>query len=282
MSAPNTGASFHVYLRVLDEIGVEAEAILRETPRGDGQRVLYLDDEEPLVYLMTRVLERLGYCVIAFTGAGEALAAFRENPYAFDVVVTDLSMPGMSGADFAKHVLALRPDMPVVMTSGYVSTNDHEVAVQSGVRELILKPNTVDELGDVLHRLLSEPPGGEEPVGMKPASLSLAAGLTAAGRCDCDSRLAGASSRGMGRLASLRSQLAWRQLAFGNRSTQSTTGLGERTACSSVARAREPVVASRPVADRPVASGSEARFSSQLRMPAVASATCCRQACCER
>jgi PAS domain S-box-containing protein len=122
--------------------------------RGQGQSVLYVDDEESLVYLITRVLQRLGYRVAGFTDANEALAAFRSDPAAYEAVVTDLSMPSMSGIEFASHVLRLRPEVPVVMTSGYVRPKDRESVMKTGVRDLLLKPNTVEELGDVLHRLM--------------------------------------------------------------------------------------------------------------------------------
>jgi PAS domain S-box-containing protein len=124
--------------------------------RGEGQSVLYVDDEESLVYLVTRVLERLGYRVTGFTDAGHALAKFRSDPDAYHAVVTDLSMPGMSGVEFAEQVLKLRPELPVVMTSGYVRPKDRELVLKTGVRDLLLKPNTVEELGDVLHRLMRE------------------------------------------------------------------------------------------------------------------------------
>ena len=122
--------------------------------RGEGQSVLYVDDEESLVYLITRVLQRLGYRVVGFTDANEALAAFRSNPAAYEAVVTDLSMPSMSGIEFASQVLSLRPELPVVMTSGYVRPKDRESVMKTGVRDLLLKPNTVEELGAVLHRLM--------------------------------------------------------------------------------------------------------------------------------
>jgi len=127
-----------------------------QVPRGQGQSVLYVDDEESLVYLITRVLQRLGYRVAGFTDANEALAAFRSNPTAYEAVVTDLSMPSMSGIEFAGHVLQLRPEVPVVMTSGYVRAKDRESIMKTGVRDLLLKPNTVEELGDVLHRLMAQ------------------------------------------------------------------------------------------------------------------------------
>jgi PAS domain S-box-containing protein len=129
-------------------------SLASQVPRGQGQSVLYVDDEESLVYLISRVLQRLGYRVAGFTDANEALAAFRSNPTAYQAVVTDLSMPSMSGIEFASHVLELRPEVPVVMTSGYVGAKDRESVMKAGVRDLLLKPNTVEELGDVLHRLM--------------------------------------------------------------------------------------------------------------------------------
>lgn len=139
----------------------DASAAKRAAPasqvlRGEGQSVLYVDDEESLVYLITRVLQRLGYRVAGFTDANEALAAFRSNPAAYEAVVTDLSMPGMSGIEFASQVLSLRPEVPVVVTSGYVRPKDRESVMKTGVRDLLLKPNTVEELGDVLHRLMMQ------------------------------------------------------------------------------------------------------------------------------
>jgi PAS domain S-box-containing protein len=125
-----------------------------QMPRGEGQSVLYVDDEESLVYLVTRVLERLGYRVEGFTDPCEALRAFQADPAGYQAVVTDLSMPTMSGIDFAREVLQARPNLPVVMTSGYVRPKDRELVREVGVRELLLKPNTVEELGAVLHRLM--------------------------------------------------------------------------------------------------------------------------------
>jgi CheY-like chemotaxis protein len=109
------------------------------------------------VYLLTRILERLGYAVTGFIDAQVALDAFKADPNAFDVVVTDLSMPGLSGHDLAREILKIRPALPVVMTSGYVRAADRELALRTGVKELVLKPDTAQALGEVLHRLLNGP-----------------------------------------------------------------------------------------------------------------------------
>jgi PAS domain S-box-containing protein len=125
--------------------------------RGQGQSVLYVDDEESLVYLVTRVLERLGYRVSGYTDPCAALKAFQADPSAYAALVTDLSMPNMSGIELAQQVLRARPSLPVVMMSGYVRPKDREQVQQAGVRDLLLKPNTVEELGAVLHRLMQDP-----------------------------------------------------------------------------------------------------------------------------
>ena len=142
------------HLPLPSQIGGQPPATAHEL-RGEGRSVLYVDDEESLVYLVKRVLERLGYRVVGFTDAHAALAAFQANPHDYHAVVTDLSMPSMSGVEFAEEVLRLRPQVPVVMTSGYVRPNDRELVRKVGVKDLLLKPNTVEELGAVLHRLLS-------------------------------------------------------------------------------------------------------------------------------
>jgi CheY-like chemotaxis protein/two-component sensor histidine kinase len=156
-STEGQGSTFHVYLPALLQPAAVSPTAVVSAQRGGGQHVLYLDDEEPLVYLVKRVLERLGYRVSGFTEPQEALQAFTAAPGSFDAVITDLSMPGLSGTDFAKQVLQLRADVPVIMTSGYVRTQDREAALHVGVRELVLKPNTVEELGGVLHKLLTLP-----------------------------------------------------------------------------------------------------------------------------
>ena len=92
-------------------------------------RILYLDDEEPLVFIVKRMLERIGHRVSGFTRADDALAAFAAAPDTFDLVITDMSMPGMSGIDFANAVLAAHPQALVVIASGYVDERETERAL---------------------------------------------------------------------------------------------------------------------------------------------------------
>ena len=81
-------------------------------------RVLYLDDEQPLVLLVARMLEHLGHAVSGFTNAGEALQAFKASPREFGLVLTDMSMPGMSGLEFAQQILVIDPKATVVIATG--------------------------------------------------------------------------------------------------------------------------------------------------------------------
>jgi CheY-like chemotaxis protein len=122
-------------------------------------RILYLDDEEPLVFLMRRMLEHLGHRVTAFTRSEEALAAFTAAPEEFSLVLSDLSMPGMSGIEFAQSVLAVRPDALVVIATGHIQEKDVERARAVGVREVIQKPNTLEEMARTVTRLLDQPGG---------------------------------------------------------------------------------------------------------------------------
>ncbi|MCI0537539.1 MAG: response regulator [Verrucomicrobiales bacterium] len=118
--------------------------------------ILYLDDEWQLVLLACRTLERLGYRVSGFTQASEALAAFRNDPSQYALVVTDFNMPGMSGLDLVRHLLSLRPGLPVVLTSGYLSEELKANARAAGVSGLIYKPNSVAELGEAVQRFVSD------------------------------------------------------------------------------------------------------------------------------
>ena len=126
------------------------------TPRDSQVRVMYIDDESALVELTTRMLQRRGYVVEGFTQAEQAVEAFRADPARIDLVVTDFSMPRMSGLDVARELLAIRPDIGIVLTSGYLSDDLVESSRQLGIQHVIYKANTVNELCETLHRVLQQ------------------------------------------------------------------------------------------------------------------------------
>ena len=153
-SSPGKGSEFRIYfpacaLPVLDDARSSQDAA--HIP-GEGRHVLYVDDEEAIIFLMTRLLERQGYRVSGYTDPREALAAARANAFQFDLAVTDYSMPGMDGLAFASALREIRADLPVVLASGYITEELRQKAPAAGVRELIYKPNTVDDLCDAVAR----------------------------------------------------------------------------------------------------------------------------------
>jgi CheY-like chemotaxis protein len=122
-----------------------------------AERVLYVDDEPTLVFLITRALEKLGIASQGFASAEEALAAFEREPQAFSLVLTDLTMPGgMSGLELAQAVLAIRPDAKVVIASGCIDPAETRRAAAVGVRTVIQKPGKVAEMAQLVSGLLRD------------------------------------------------------------------------------------------------------------------------------
>jgi PAS domain S-box-containing protein len=155
-SHPSSGSTFRLYFPVAADLSRRAGAEERPAaPPGHGERVLYIDDEASLVSVATRVLSRLGYGVTGHTDVQRALADFRAHPHEFDVVVTDLSMPGMSGVELVTQLLATRPGTPILMTSGYAPPEAHDAALKLGIREFIPKPTLVTEIGHALGRVFN-------------------------------------------------------------------------------------------------------------------------------
>jgi PAS domain S-box-containing protein len=154
-SAPGIGTTFHLYFPATDaQAPADSSAAAVSAPlRGQGQHVLYLDDDEALVSLVSRMLERQGYRVSGHTLAQAALDAVRADPGGFDLVLSDYNMPVMSGLDVARELSRIRPDLPVAVISGYITDELREEAPRSGVRHLIYKPDTADELCEVVWRL---------------------------------------------------------------------------------------------------------------------------------
>jgi CheY-like chemotaxis protein len=154
-SQPGKGTQFRLYFPIVRS----AATPLTSTPtttRGSGERILYVDDEVALVELAKHLLARLGYTVEGHADMHAAVAAFAAAPQNYDVVLTDLSMPGGSGLDVARQILAIRADVPILLASGYIRPEDADDARRAGIREIIWKPFTAQELGTVIARVLEE------------------------------------------------------------------------------------------------------------------------------
>jgi CheY-like chemotaxis protein len=153
-SEPGRGASFHVLLPRLSV--QEAGRSAPEPPSlpGGDERVLVVDDEPDLVEVVSRLLASLGYQVRGFGQSAEALRAFQERPDDFDLVLSDLTMPGLTGLELAQAVRQVRPATPVVICTGFSDSLIQEQARAAAVREVILKPLQRRELALAVRRAL--------------------------------------------------------------------------------------------------------------------------------
>ncbi|MEQ2007319.1 MAG: ATP-binding protein [Limisphaerales bacterium] len=156
-SQPGRGTMFALYFPVFEAEVVEAPAAPQPIPRGTGQHILFVDDEEPLARMGTAALGRLNYRVTARTSPAEALVLFTEKPAQFDLVVTDLNMPGLSGTEFARRLLAIRPDVRIILATGYSATITADVARELGFSALLPKPYDQRSLGETVQRVVTRP-----------------------------------------------------------------------------------------------------------------------------
>lgn len=125
-------------------------------PAGATGHVLYLDDDDTLVFLVRRLLVRRGYEVTAFCDQQEAIEAVRASPDRFDLLLTDYNMPGMSGIDVARAVLAINPKLTVAVASGYINEELEQAAVAAGVREVVFKTDAIESFCEVVQRLVQK------------------------------------------------------------------------------------------------------------------------------
>lgn len=154
-SEPGKGTVFHLYFPVFEADPVQSPAEQTAIPQGHGVRVLFVDDEEPLTRVGRTMLERLGYHVTTQTSPLQALELFRAHPQDFDLVLTDYTMPGMTGLQLTRQLLTLRADIPVILTTGYSAMLTPESLQDAGLRELVLKPYNTRILGEAFHQVLS-------------------------------------------------------------------------------------------------------------------------------
>ena len=153
-SQPGNGARFDVYLPVIDEDpGDEAPQPATPDPTGH-ERILLVDDEEPILRTVRRTLKRLGYQVEIHLSSPEALEAFRAQPDEFDLVITDMTMPNLTGDHLAAEMIAIRPDLPIIMCTGFSERIDPEKASRMGIRGFLMKPVVKSDLARLVRRAL--------------------------------------------------------------------------------------------------------------------------------
>lgn len=155
-STPGQGSVFHLYFPACEDAVVASSepAPAPVTVHGGGRHVMYVDDDQALVFLVQRVLRRKGFTVTTFTDPLLAQAALAERALEFDLLVTDYNMPGYSGLDLLRAVKAIRPDLPVALASGYVTAELEKDAFAAGASALVYKPNDVNELCETVQQLI--------------------------------------------------------------------------------------------------------------------------------
>ncbi len=151
-STVGKGATFHVHLPAIEAAQPTQPAEVGDIPTGK-EHVLFVDDEPMLAQLGKTMLERLGYHVTTCTDSLKALTLFQQRPSAFDVLISDQTMPVMTGLDLARNVLRLRPELPIILCTGYSSLVDEASAKRYGIRGFLAKPLLRKELAKLLRDL---------------------------------------------------------------------------------------------------------------------------------
>ena len=153
-STPGQGATFEIYLPRLEEAVIDAPRSEERIPEGKG-RILFVDDETPVVRLSQEILERLGYEVVACCCSLEALQAFQEAPQRFDLVITDQTMPRMTGDMLAQALRRIRPDIPIILCTGFSYTINAEQAEALGIDAWLTKPWQTRDLAHTIQHVLA-------------------------------------------------------------------------------------------------------------------------------
>jgi PAS domain S-box-containing protein len=161
-STVGVGSSFEVYFPAVtprEPIQSSRPPIAQPvvaTPRGRGERILVVDDDAVSGFAIEKTIESLGYTVTRIMRPEEALARFAASPTSFDLVVSDLAMPGMNGEELIEHLVQIRPDLPVIVVSGFVESARQRILQRGAARTILRKPVTRDELGRAVAQYLRE------------------------------------------------------------------------------------------------------------------------------
>ena len=150
------GTTFQIYLPIIKEPEeIIQKKGIRALPTGN-ERIIIVDDDNSIAQMLKMVLEKLGYKVTALTDSLNALALFRETPDDFDLVLTDMTMPDMSGDQLAKEILKINPEIPIIICTGFNENITQEKAIAIGVKGLLMKPVTSFELTRTIRTVLEE------------------------------------------------------------------------------------------------------------------------------
>jgi len=153
-SEPGEGSIFNVYLPAIESSSEQKAREEKPVPTGT-ERILFVDDEQALVKMGKQLLEFLGYKVTTSTSSIEALELFKVQPDKFDLVITDLTMPNMTGDELAQKLMAIRPDIPVILCTGFSTKMTAEKTKKIGIRAFVLKPVIKQDIAETIRKVLS-------------------------------------------------------------------------------------------------------------------------------
>ncbi len=155
VSKPGAGSEFSLFFPAINAVE-ESQAAVVNIKEGSGEQVLFVDDEDVLVSLGKDVLGKLGYKVVAETSSVKALELYKENPEKFDIIVSDTTMPDLTGIQLARSVREINSDIPIILCTGYSRQIDEQVLGDLGVEYLLIKPYEVSELAVIMRTLLEK------------------------------------------------------------------------------------------------------------------------------
>lgn len=154
-SEPGKGSTFDVYFPLIQAEAIDERAIEEEVPIGHG-RILFIDDEQALVEIARQILESLGYTVDTRTSSTEAMELFKKQPDRYDIVITDMTMPNLTGDKLALELIRIRHDIPVILCTGYSEAVSEEKAKKIGIKAFVMKPLVRAEIAKKIQGVLEE------------------------------------------------------------------------------------------------------------------------------
>ena len=161
-STPGQGTVFKAYFPAIESEWVpdneQADLMVTGT-----ERILFVDDEAFQADIAKQMLSRLGYRLTTCTSSVEALELFRQSPEKFDLVITDMTMPHMTGDVLARELISLRPDIPIIVCTGYSDRIDSHIAEEIGIAEVVMKPVVMKDIAQCIQRVLDTAIGQAGP-----------------------------------------------------------------------------------------------------------------------
>lgn len=156
VSEAGSGTTFTIYFPVINEHLKLQKAKAQKAPARGHERIMIVDDQEYILKMMHRILSYLGYAVISEQSSLKALALFQHDPFALDMIITDQTMPDLTGAAMAKKILSIRPDIPIILCTGFSDLVSPEDAKAIGIREYLMKPISITEIAQTIRNVFDK------------------------------------------------------------------------------------------------------------------------------